>query len=264
MYRSGGTVRAFLIASLAAFAATPAAAFVDVDGEIRILAQDQSTFDTTNTFGFGTITSTAAAAPSVGSLTISTANGGTISASYTGHSFGDVGGFLNYTMSVAGPDGAPVPVLIDTHAGITASGDMAGFIYLRIGSLYQLPGAFIETPDYPLTLNAALCSGAEAPCETDPGQSSWSLTGTTIYLVPNRIYPVELQLTLQQRGYNSSGVFGNGTGTAFVDPTFTLAPGVVGYTLSNSLLPEPASWALLLTGFGLTGVLLRRRGAVRA
>jgi len=52
------------------------------------------------------------------------------------------------------------------------------------------------------------------------------------------------------RGYVSGGVF-TATGNDFFLPTVFegIAPGV----------PEPASWALMITGFGATGVALRRR-----
>ena len=257
-------MRLVVIAATIGSIGVPAAAVPDVSGHIQVLTQDQSDFDIANSFAFGTITSSAAAAPSSATFTASAANGGSLSASFTGHSFGYVSGFLNYQISVVGPSGAPVPVLIDTMASLTATGDMASFASLRIGSLYANGGGGPfgggESPDYPLVLNASLCSGAEAPCIPDTEPAGWSLTGMTIYLLPNRIYPVALAVTVQQRDYNSSGILGNGAGTAFVDPVFHLAPGVTGYTLSNTLsVPEPQTWALLLVGFGLTGTALRRR-----
>jgi hypothetical protein len=43
--------------------------------------------------------------------------------------------------------------------------------------------------------------------------------------------------------------------------TFTLTPNTPGpnYTLSITAVPEPASWAMLLAGFGALGMMVRRR-----
>ncbi len=245
--------------ALVCCAAVPAGAMNMVNSHIQILKQDQTAFDYANSFDFGTITSPGTVAPSFAMVTASAANGGSLSASFTGHSFGYVSAFLDYTVSIAGPDGSAIPVLIDTHAGLTGTGDIAGSVALLIGSLF-VTGPFTEVADYPVNLQASLCSGAEAPCVPDAGQTGWSLTGTTIYVVPNRIYPVHIALTISQSDYNISGMLGDGAGTAYVDPTFRLAPGVFGYTLNNSLaVPEPASWMLLIVGFGLIGTTLRRR-----
>jgi hypothetical protein len=51
--------------------------------------------------------------------------------------------------------------------------------------------------------------------------------------------------------YNDESVIvGPGFASAYIDPTIDL-----------STVPEPASWALLITGFGLTGAIQRRRRA---
>lgn len=38
----------------------------------------------------------------------------------------------------------------------------------------------------------------------------------------------------------------------------------ISYTLTSNAVPEPASWALMITGFGLIGAALRRRSAATA
>lgn len=61
-------------------------------------------------------------------------------------------------------------------------------------------------------------------------------------------------------GHTSSGSFTDVLG----DPDFSVGPTALG-TLSGAV-PEPASWAMMLTGFGLLGTALRssRRKAVTA
>lgn len=68
-----------------------------------------------------------------------------------------------------------------------------------------------------------------------------------------------------------------GTAYAFIDPLITLNPALgPGYTLTigggqvgngtpgAAAVPEPASWALMLVGFGVAGVTLRRRNRYSA
>ena len=84
------------------------------------------------------------------------------------------------------------------------------------------------------------------------GLQSFSINGTSIYsnqaIVPGSADP-------------STIFFGDGTGFANASANirsvvFTF-PGAGG-------VPEPASWALMIAGFGLVGSAMRRRGAVRA
>lgn len=72
--------------------------------------------------------------------------------------------------------------------------------------------------------------------------------------------------------YASTGAsfsYGNTSALSFVLPsnvTFTSASGVFLSALNpvNSAVPEPATWAMMIFGFGLAGVSLRRRAATRA
>jgi hypothetical protein len=58
------------------------------------------------------------------------------------------------------------------------------------------------------------------------------------------------------------GIDGNGT----LIKSFTLSGGflIAGETFSSAVVPEPASWAMLIAGFGLTGAAMRRRRAAIA
>ena len=65
-----------------------------------------------------------------------------------------------------------------------------------------------------------------------------------------------------------------GTAHAFVHPVLTFANGINQSQFSLSVgsapspvaaaVPEPASWAMLIAGFGLTGAVARRRRLARA
>ena len=51
--------------------------------------------------------------------------------------------------------------------------------------------------------------------------------------------------------------------TLYLDPALQ-AQGYTAWFVSDSEVPEPASWALMLAGFGLVGTALRSRSAVKA
>jgi hypothetical protein len=81
------------------------------------------------------------------------------------------------------------------------------------------------------------------------------------YYYNNTVYDKPLYVDLE--AYASSSHVGV-TASAFADPIFSLPTGsplslVLSGGVGNSAAPEPATWALLLTGFGLTGVVVRRR-----
>ena len=68
-----------------------------------------------------------------------------------------------------------------------------------------------------------------------------------------------LKVTLNDADFNE-GFFGLDEGSrdaAKIKATFTLVRGV-------SAVPEPATWAMMISGFGMAGVALRRRRTVSA
>lgn len=80
-------------------------------------------------------------------------------------------------------------------------------------------------------------------------------------------------LTVSANGYMSAFLsgsqvgqslgFNNVTSVTFSSANYT-SNGLDNVVLSAAAVPEPASWALLMVGFGLTGAALRRRSAMVA
>jgi hypothetical protein len=81
---------------------------------------------------------------------------------------------------------------------------------------------------------------------TDPADPTSPLTYTQFPFVADTY----LDLTFDHGGDHY-------TGTAFVDTSGYLRS--IEYDLAAAAVPEPASWALLIGGLGLTGAALRRR-----
>lgn len=86
-------------------------------------------------------------------------------------------------------------------------------------------------------------------------------------LLTNTVYDVIMRTTLTGtvNGPGTESMFANIDPTFTVDGPFTLqvSPGFGGVTLrdpgGNGGVPEPATWALMLCGFGLAGAALRNR-----
>lgn len=102
------------------------------------------------------------------------------------------------------------------------------------------------------------------PPESAGGSTGPFAANHTVQMVANT--PYYLQLSLFYRP-SSVGV----TDTGMIDPMFTdpifggnfvFSPGVLGAPIGGA--PEPATWAMMLMGFGGLGHMLRRRRAQRA
>ncbi|MBU6166606.1 MAG: PEPxxWA-CTERM sorting domain-containing protein [Alphaproteobacteria bacterium] len=121
------------------------------------------------------------------------------------------------------------------------------------------------------------CTGSAHNCVFGiKGAGGWDVTDHVFHMLPNRDYTLSMSAAVQQRqpDHNSISVGGpgtlrSGTAYAYVDPVIKIAPGVSGFTISTngpSMLvggvPEPASWAMLLAGFAVTGAVARRRRAL--
>jgi hypothetical protein len=117
--------------------------------------------------------------------------------------------------------------------------------------------------------------------ENDPGQNR--LAGTESFAVnqvvdfiPGVTYEVVMTTSAQADfrlfQSNPDGTIPFGMDTAVVDPTFTVDPAfaarwsIDGVPVDDRApgVPEPATWAMLITGFGLAGASLRRRRPLSA
>ena len=91
-----------------------------------------------------------------------------------------------------------------------------------------------------------------------------SLTaGSTYYAVLSADSPA-YSAVVTEDNYPGGRIFGAsdlGLGRGFNPPSVDLAFRIFGTTAAP--VPEPATWALMLVGFGLAGAAMRRRSAVR-
>ena len=117
------------------------------------------------------------------------------------------------------------------------------------GVSYEIFGTdrFGNGVDY---VNGTSSSGS-AQCTTTSCSLYYSAGGTDVYTGGSAV----------------SGFLGNDyltvTTFSYIDPSFEYANAGVGGTITYRLgpVPEPASWALMLGGFGLVGGVLRRRSS---
>lgn len=125
------------------------------------------------------------------------------------------------------------------------------------------------------TIGIGAASNVNVALGTSPGfDYDQSYSGTQSFFArPGDVNVVDLQASANLDGDSSH--FG-GYVSAYADPYITIDPDFAaahpGYSLSfsdgvgNTLagaVPEPAGWALLLTGFGIIGAALRRRSAMQ-
>ena len=99
------------------------------------------------------------------------------------------------------------------------------------------------------------------PVGTSPVISAFDTSGGLI-----ASFDLEALAPIRSGGANEfllfRGIDGNGT----LIKSFTLSGAflIAGENVSGAVVPEPASWALLIAGFGLTGAVMRRRRAAIA
>jgi hypothetical protein len=153
---------------------------------------------------------------------------------------------LNWDFEVQGPPTGQVNVVITGtyEASVTsATGGAVGNVFVGDG-LFDLTDYF------------------HAECDAgNRGQCAQRTFSVTVPVLVNNLNVIEIQ---------AGG--GNGVFSASIDPTISLATGLAdeGYTLQvepDALpttggaggVPEPATWALLILGFGAVGAAARRR-----
>ena len=79
-------------------------------------------------------------------------------------------------------------------------------------------------------------------------------------------YDLEALAPIRSNGANEFFLFRgiDGQGTGIKSFTMTGAFIIAAGTFTSGAIPEPASWAMLIAGFGLTGAVMRRRRAAIA
>jgi hypothetical protein len=183
------------------------------------------------------------------SATVGPANGGTIQVSASSLGAPDnyngmvANGLIGYDIQVLGLSDISVPVRVQAYGYAIGSG--SGY---QANTSFQITGQDFAT-----------VGGHAETSSADPSVSF--AFDQIVSFASNTDYHVQLFAS-------ASAVFRNGGGTAlaFVDPVFTIDPAfardfrIVGVPGEASAVPEPAAWALMVVGFGLTGGAMRRSG----
>jgi hypothetical protein len=194
---------------------------------------------------FGSVSFAASGTPSP-----SLVAGAEIGPSTTPIIFGRRAGFLTYFFEILGPSGA-VPVLIDVAGGATA---------------FASPGAsFAVESRWDLLDSGASLAGDDIRSGQLSGNFNESFDRTVILtLATNHVYSVFM---LADAGAAATLLGSHATANAFVDPVFSLAPGVdpLAYSFdfsegigNSSLVPEPGTLVLLIAGVLFLGLLRLR------
>lgn len=178
-----------------------------------------------------------------GSATVSGENHGSLSASLSAYGYGyaDAGAQVHYWFTLLGGEaGSKVPVTIETKGSETWSGAGTGFSL--VFTISSASGDEFYTVVY------------------DPGIhfSSFDSLSTFDFVVGKQYYAA-LQVNVLGQGTYDAGP-ADGSQSVLLDPVYTPAEGSgVTIAFSPNLVPEPACWAMLITGAPLLGVRLRRR-----
>jgi hypothetical protein len=141
----------------------------------------------------------------------------------------------------------------------TGYADLVGSVY-AIGSVGE--ARLVVAPGFTLTLDSVKVGGYPNSDRTSEIRV-YDLDYDLLMIQP-MTFPGESALTVALGQSSTTGlVFQWGPDAVFGgidDLTFTVRPNQVG----PGPIPEPATWAMLIAGFGLTGAALRRRRVVPA
>ena len=172
-----------------------------------------------------------------------------------------------YYFSINGPSSIMVPVLVQANISSDLTGDPASVGWLIDANVMvqsTVSGSAFLGP----------CTPGDGVCSLDQFAASPMALDEVVDFASNALTEVQMSAGIR--------VFNDVPGTPYsgsltVDPIFTIDPSFLaanpGYSLSFSSgvgdsalsgAPEPATWALMLAGFGGLGATLRRRRAVLA
>lgn len=181
----------------------------------------------------------------------SAANGtnATARASASPGGFGQADSRITYTFQIVGPESSTyIPFRVQASGYAEGTGELFGAY-----SGFRLDNVFASVLGEAVASNGGFGPYAEFNIDR------------VAYGLANQDFLVTTS------AYASAGGFARRAGSAFafVDPVFTLDPAYAGQyrivgvpgasTPPVAGVPEPASWAMIIAGFGLVGTTLRRR-----
>jgi hypothetical protein len=164
-------------------------------------------------------------------------------------------------LALIGTGSAPfVPVTIGAKGSATWSQDGAA-------------EAFFDFSGIGIQEISAKVQENDVPANREKGLEDFTIN-STVDFVPGVTYTLVMTTfassDVREFQSNPDGSIDFGEDTAVVDPTFTVDPafaadwsvGGVPIAASTPGVPEPATWTMLIAGFGLAGASLRRRRAL--
>jgi hypothetical protein len=191
---------------------------------------------------------------------------------------------ITYSIEFFGPT-STVPVLVNASVGSMTSALPTGYASLLGQANFSVtdPSGFVAMSDG-VSLNSNTVGGGGSATSLVV-QNALSVSNSTVTFSSGSgydalindahiwnaqtgvLYTVALAANVQM---SLSGLLGGGTlsATSYADPTFQIASGYTGYSIALSSgignlapVPEPSTYALMVAGLGLLGVVARRRNA---
>jgi hypothetical protein len=161
-------------------------------------------------------------------------------------------GIVDIVYSVEYVDPSPMPsvVTVDFKGGDSlsvgaGSGTASSLLYVFVAGFTPFPVAY-----YPYI--GRHCVSTELGCDLGTNAAGGPYGAQSFDMAPNTIYHVEMK----------AWVSGYATSSAAVDPTFSApagAPGRFIFSPDVAAVPEPATWSVMLLGFGSVGAAMRAR-----
>ena len=225
-----------LVAATAGTATTYTQSAGGATNQVSTIAATPTSYTVVDGAATATSTTSAAAGGSAFASVISTAP----------YNIGSASAVVQYGITLVGPAGAPVSVQIVAN-GYTVGTAAANNFYTAMIflSLNNAGGTLFANADAKLG-----------------GGSQLLALNTSVLFAPN------VQYFFQMGANAGCGISASCSAAAFIDPIFTINPadasrytlaGIPSVTATPGGIPEPASWALLITGFTLVGQAARSR-----
>jgi len=137
-----------------------------------------------------------------------------------------------------------------------------GVAALNLSQGFAFFGQPFSEPSRLFSFSIAGSAGADAPFDLGSGPRNDSLSITAIYRDSDPARPVSLADVKDPAGtpLNSVSYFGS---TGVAPPAFGSLTGIFSGGFAAAGVPEPATWGMMILGFGAIGGALRRRAGAK-